>query len=481
MRSSPAEAAERIFGCRLWQAQKDVLKAFFENRKVTVKTCHGIGKTFTLGRGVPLYLLSHAPSRVVTTAPTNKQVEEILWGEINEAWKRLRIKPPKGSRCLNMKLEIEDKWDAIGFHTDNPMNFQGWHSPNMAVIVDEAGGVDRDTFDMLSTLLTSQDAKRVYIGNPDDPTGVFFESHLDPEFVKLSVDAFSTPNFTRFGITYEDIAEGTWRKKVTESPPYPYLITPEWVEDAYRNWGPESPMFRSKVLAEFPDTSVEQLIPLSAMEAAVRKKPLTQGELMAEKGQFGLDVARFGDDLTVLAYRRGPMALYKWKFNRLSTREVAEWVRGLTHKIDPKAVIVVDGVGIGAGVIDNLREWDALRGKVYEYSGAKKAGAKEEFYNLKAEWYWSLRERLIKGEIFGRFDEVDKYELCSLKYRYVGGKVRIERKEQTKARIGRSPDAADAWMLAFAPVQATSRVKTLLAKAQRRIDEVLLDRAVAQG
>ena len=464
IRQHPDIMCEEIFGGKLWPAQKEIIKAMFKYNKVAVRSCHDIGKTYIAARAVLLYSRAYNPSRILTTAPTNNQVEKLLWGEVNSAFNS--SDPPFPGRCLNTKYLVNDLHDAIGFSTNNPLNLQGWHSPNMLVAVDEAANVEREIYDKLKTILTSANAKQFLIGNPDDPLGKFAEAFEDPSFHTIKISAFDTPNFTEFGITLEDIANDTWKEKIARELPYPELITPEWVRDAYLDWGPESSLFLSKVLADFPKATEDQMFNLADVEAAQKSKRKGIG-----LRQFGLDVARFGADKSVLIYRVGPRALLKWSFKGLDTWKLAEWVRGLTLKFSPSKdiPIVIDTTGgLGAGVADSMRQFGF---SVTEYIGSG-AARKPEYYNIKAEWYWHLRNMFSKNEIGGEvIDDETKQELCALRYEYNGGKLKMEKKAKTKKRIGRSPDNADALMMAFAPIVPIIAGKKSLKNIQKQVDE----------
>lgn len=411
-----------------------------------MRSCHGTGKTYVSGRVVPLFLDAYWPSKVVTTAPSNTQVEKLLWGEINKACLDAGNFP---GRCLNKELKIAPDHYAIGFSTDEAVNFQGFHSKYLLTVVDEACGVRREIFNQIDTLMTSEGAKQLLIGNPDDSTGRFFESFENPAFHKIIISAFSTPNFTEFCITQQDIESNIWQEKITGPLPAPYLITPAWVYDKFLSWGPDSPLYQAKVLAEFPTSSISGLIPLSWIEKAQSKQNLELG-----RHQFGLDVARFGDDRSILTYRIGHEVVRSWMFRKLDTLELSNWIEGLVKETDKEALIVIDGVGIGAGVYDNLYH----RGfQVFEYKGSASPHHSEDVINERAEFYWYLREIFQREEIGGNIDEETKQELAATNYKYRSGKIQIQEKEEIKKELGRSPDKADALMLAFAPIAVDTK------------------------
>ena len=127
-----------------------------------------------------------------------------------------------------------------------------------------------------------------------------------------------------------------------------------------------------------------------------------------------------------------------------------------------------------SGVADSLRQF---RRQVYDYVGSRKA-SKGEFLNVKAEWYWLLRDRFLKGEICGGvIDEEMKQSLSALRYEYKAGKLKMEKKAKTKIRLHRSPDDADALMMAYAPVDAI-KSKVKLVRVQKKVDKLFRRRAI---
>lgn len=184
-RDDPVGFAADVLGARLWSVQREILESVRDNERTAVRSCHASGKTFDAAVCVLWFLLTHSPSKIVTTAPTWRQVEEILWSEINRLWGRCALQFL--GRCLQTKLAIgksvDDKqpdWFAIGLSTDEPDRFQGFHSPNVLVIVDEASGVHERTYAAIEGILSTGGQMRLLlIGNPIKPVGVFHKAFAD--------------------------------------------------------------------------------------------------------------------------------------------------------------------------------------------------------------------------------------------------------------------------------------------------------------
>ena len=433
-----------MLGDKPWGKQVDVMESIRDFPETAVASCHGAGKSFIAGRCVLWFLAAYQPSIVITTAPTDRQVKGILWKEIRLA--HTRAKFPLGGKLLTQELKFADDWWAWGFTAPeyDPDRFQGFHEANILVVVDEACGVSEQIFEGIDGVLSSENSRLLMIGNPTDPSGRFGHSFKYPGVKKIRISAYDTPNFTEFGITEREVANGSWERLLTgQKLPYPKLVTPQWVATRFKRWGADSPLYKSRVLGEFPDAGTDSLIPLSWVEAAQQRK-LTLGKPV----ELGVDVARFGDDETIIAKRSGSVV----RVHTVSSKEDTMQTTGrvvLAHDKTGATRIKVDEIGVGAGVVDRLFE---LEKPVYGLNSGSQPHDTEHFLNARAEWYWQLRERFEKGTI--DLDEADEElaaQLSNLKYKVTSnGKIQVESKEDMKKRGVSSPDRADAVMLSFA-------------------------------
>ena len=447
--ADPVWWVRRFLGNDPWSIQCEIIESVRDNKDTSVKSAHGIGKDWIAARVALWFLYNHKPSIVITTGPSDRQVRGILWKEIAVAHQKAPW--PLGGRLLQQELKLAPDWWAWGFTAPerDPDKFQGFHEENILVIVDEAAGVSPEIYLAIDGILTSKNARKLEIGNPTDPTGPFAKSFKTARVKKISVTAFETPNFTDFGITEEDIAKDTWRKKITGEYRYPSLTTPEWVRNKYEDWGPENPLYRSRVLAEFPTEGTDALIPLAWIEAAQRRdlEPTIPSVL-------GVDVAVEGDDFCVITHRRGPYARRYKKFGKVNTMiTTGHVVRAL--KDTGAEVAQVDVIGVGAGVVHRLGE---LGHPVAGASAGKNANNPEEYANQRAEWFWGLRKRFETGDIdLDPFDEDLAAQLCAIKWKPDSrGRVLLQKKELMKKEIQCSPDDADALAIAFAKVSRFS-------------------------
>jgi len=162
------------------------------------------------------------------------------------------------------------------------------------------------------------------------------------------------------------------------------------------------------------------------------------------KRVFGVDVARFGDDLTVCYYLEGTDIVDKMIFGQKDTMYTAGMIHIWAQEKNPD-LIGVDVIGLGAGVADRLRE---MGDKVLDVNSAEKVEEEEKYYNLRAEMWWNTGRRFAEKDIKLTWQDKDlARELSSVSYLIRNGKILIEPKEKIKERLGRSPDKADAYII----------------------------------
>ena len=447
----PEYFTSHILNKNLWPVQTEILKSVHDNPRTAVRSCHGIGKTFTAAVCILWFLYSHKHSIVLSTAPTWRQVEKLIWKEIRSAYREAAV--PLGGSLLPKSPElhlIHDEWYAAGLSTNEPDRFQGFHEAHILVVVDEAAGVNVDIFEAIEGILTSSGARLLLIGNPTAIGGPFYDAFTKPGFKTFHISAFDTPNFTAAGITTEDIETGAWAEKTQGETPYPRLITPAWVADRYAAWGPGSSPYQVRVMGNFPEQGEDTLIPLLWIELAMERWEETEP---GEPVQIGVDVAAFGSDKTVIAVRRGRKVEHLNVYSQKSTRETAGLAKRIASEYSTRE-IRVDEIGIGRGVVDSLEEegFEDVGVNVAEHSSDP-----ERFHNLRAELWWNLRERLDPDPIRNPDpialppDDDLLAELAAVKYKVTPrGAIQIEAKDEMKKRLGHSPDRADAIVLAFA-------------------------------
>ena len=438
---SPDLFARNILGVQLWSKQEEVLNALSENRRVSVKSGNGLGKGFTAAVAVLWFLSCHAPAIVLTTAPTARQVRHVLWREIGRL--HGNSARPLGGNMFSTRLEVAHDRFALGLSTDEADQFQGFHSPNMLIVVDEAEGVSEGIYEAIDAVMTGGNCKLLLIGNPISDSGAFRRAFYEDRrmFHTITISALESPNVEQ------------------QRAVIPGLTTAEWVAERAAQWGEESPMYQARVLGRFCDHPQERLIPLSKIEQAIARHAIARDTMACHaKGPpeeeeekeaatvLAVDVARFGADQSVLVIANSDTVLEMKAYRGLDTMELTGRIVEAHRRWKPQR-IVVDEIGIGAGVVDRLKE---LNLPVTGINVGRPARQRQLFANLRAEGYWGLYELFNQEAIAIPNDPELAGQLSSLRPgQNSRGQLFIEKKDELRARGLPSPDKADALMLAF--------------------------------
>ncbi len=443
---------ENYLGCDMWAIPKLIARSTFENPRTAVASCSATSKSHSAARIGIAFLYLFSPSTVITTAPTFRQVQDILWREIGMAWEGAKVN--LGGELKTVGIQISKDWFAIGLSTDEPEKFQGLHNRNVLVIGDEASGLTPAVYTAMENPLSSGNAHLLLIGNPTQPVGNFKDAFESPLYKAFHISCFDTPNFTEFGITMDDIRHNAWKAKIGDNEfPRPYLISPLWVWERYEEWGENNILFQVYCLGQFPDAGVNTLIPVHTIDYAMDTVSLdAKGEKVAS-----LDVSRYGDDESVYMLRQGnkilKMVTWGHQDNIYTAGRTARFLRE-----DKPLTCRIDAVGVGAGVYDILT--DNGFENIEEYNGAEAALDTEIFGNSRAEIYFKIANMLQANEIDLRPDAKLRAQLADIRYKYnTKNQLLIESKEEARSRGVKSPDRADALLMLFKPVSAILRQK----------------------
>ena len=426
-RRDPVYFCREALGIEPWTKQREVLEAVRDHGRVAVRSGHGTGKSFIAASAALWFLYSHYPAKVITTAPTWNQVRAILWNEIRAQHAAARI--PLGGTVLEERLKLGPGAFAVGLSTDETERFQGYHAEHVLVILDEAPGVRDEIWEAAETLLTGRVARMLAIGNPTRASGRFYGCFAPASgWTTVHISCTVSPNLSG------------------NSPLYPSLVTGAWIDERRRLWGEKSPFYRSRVLGEFPEEGDGSLVSRATLaDALTRPLPPRTGAL-----RLGIDVARTGADATVLCVRDDGGVRHLENHDGWNTMETAGRAVRLMRELGlaPEDVFI-DDTGLGAGVVDRLREQEYPVNAVV--LGAR-ATDPAHFSNVRAECFWRLRSALegAGGLSLAGHDEIAR-ELGETRYGLTSaGAIRIESKETLRARLDGSPDHADALALTFA-------------------------------
>ena len=422
----------------VWSKQSEIMQSVVENRRTAVKSCHGVGKSHIASRVVPWWLDIHPPGDafVVTTAPTFAQVRAILWRYIRQAHRRGNLP----GRVNQTEWHLGDDLVAFGRKPadHDEAAFQGIHARRVLVVLDEACGIPEDLWVAADALTTNDGCRMLAIGNPDIASSHFAKVCAPGSgWHQIKISAFDSPNFTGEPIP-PALAE--------------QLISRSWAEEKLAEWGANNPIYLSKVLGEFAQDDPGKVVLASNLAACRIGADQPAGELPVE---LGVDVGGGGDE-TVVRERRGPRAGREWREYSEDPATIAPLVLRAIHTTGATTV-KVDEIGVGRGLIGeltNARTRGDHNAHIVAVNVAATAHDPVRFENVRAEMWWEIGRELSRtgGWDLSGMDNADATCAQLLEPKWsVGprGRIVVEPKKDVIKRLGRSPDNADALLLAF--------------------------------
>lgn len=428
--------AKDKLGYTLWSKQIEIANALLKYRRVAVKSGHGVGKSFVASIIIAWWVdtRKNVDSLAVSTAPVQDQLS-IIWGY-------LRDHHNKGN--LTGRITLENDWrgddESSRAEGRKPSNtnqhaFQGRHRrQGVLAVMDESCGIPETIFTGVSAITTGKYDMALAIGNPDDintPFGNIWKNNSQT-WHKMTLNSYDSPNITGEPFPEEDSGG---------------LVTREWIETMKLEWGEDSPMFKSKVLGEFSESSTSTLFTVGTLSIG----RYTELDIKQEsKPRLGVDVARMGDDSTVVYKFQDGVLRFLAKWSKTDTVETANRIVQLAFEEDA-CEVRIDGVGLGAGVYDQVAARSEGRFETIGIIGNAASSDIDKWINTRAEMYDEVRRRMFQGQIDMDGEDVPlNKELGSLEYHFKNSRssLQIASKEEIRKKTGKSPDFADAAMYA---------------------------------
>lgn len=390
--------------------------------QIAVASGHGIGKTAFIAWVILWFMSTRVNPQIVTTANTKTQLETKTWRELAKWHNLLKYPEHRGMfEWTATKFYLKDRpatWaaSAIPWSKEKSEAFAGTHDENVLVLFDEASLIDDVIWEVTEGAMTTPGAIWIAFGNPTRNTGRFREcfGRFKHRWITRQIDSRTAKKTNNAQIE-------------------------QWISD----YGEDSDFVRVRVKGQFPRASSMQFIPTDLVEASLGKV-YHESEYMHAPKILGVDVARFGDDQSVIQRRQGLMAFAPKKFRELDNMTLAGVVANEIKDFKPDAVFIDQGAG--TGVIDRLRQlgYDVIEVPFGSSSSSKK------YFNKRAEMWGLMRDWLTQGGALPDDQEI-LLDLIGPEYGFsASDAIQLERKEDMKKRGLSSPDCGDALALTFA-------------------------------
>ena len=446
------EFVEDIIGAKPDADQADILNSLAENTMTSVRSGHGVGKSAVEAWAVIWFLLTRPFPKIPCTAPTAHQLNDILWAELNK-WRRNNPLLEQELIWTHERLYLRgypEEWFAVARTASKPDALQGFHAEHVLYIIDEASGVDDLIFEPVLGALSTPGARLLMCGNPTRLQGFFFDSHNKNRgsYKTFHIDSRHSPR-----------------------------VSQEYVDTLINMYGEDSDIFRVRVAGDFPLQEDDVFIPLPLVEKSImteytaRKKPLLV--------HIGADIARFGNDKTVIGYKVDEKVEFYRKRRGQDTMKTADDIVACgemlvkQYKLEDQIPVKVDDGGVGGGVVDRLRQMKKNDPERFWWMDVipVKFGQRiqHKYYYDSTTYMMATVKKLLseKDDEDGSKKPVELVlpddndlvaQLSTRKYNMTeNSKLKIESKKDVKKRGQASPDEADCVLLLCLPVKTKKR------------------------
>ena len=435
----------------LWQ--ENVLRAFAmrdaNKMRIAMRACAGPGKTAVEAwcgwNFLSCYGEKGEHPKGACVSVTADNLRDNLWPEFSKWQQRsefLRNTFEWTKERICAKDHPETWWLAARTFSKKAdketqgRTLSGLHSKYILYIIDEAGDITPSILRSAEQGLSTgpKFGKILIAGNPTSLDGVLYTACVNQAHLWFVITITGDP----------------------DDPERSPRISIDWAREQIKEYGRDNPWVMSYILGKFPPASINQLMGVEEVEEAMKRQLPPDTYQWAQK-RLGIDVARFGDDRTVIFPRQGLMS-----FNPVIMRhnpakdkpsvDIANRVMQAKASWGNEREYFDDTVGWAHGALD------VMRAAGHASVGVNLASTKTtdpRYYNMRSQCYMLLADWIRKGGKLPNIPEL-KRELTAPTYTYQGGKFLIEDKKQIKTRLGFSPDIADGLMLTFAEPEMPS-------------------------
>lgn len=443
-RRDPVKFVRDVFHVEPDEWQKDVLRNFPNHNRIGMKACKGPGKTCLLAWVAWNFLATRPHPKIAATSITKENLFDNFWAEmakwqkksefLSEAftWTKTRIFANDHPETWWMSART---WSKSADKDQQADTLAGLHADYLLFILDEAGGIpDAVMAAAEGGLATGIETKIIMAGNPTHLEGPLYRACTNEAHLWFMVEITSDP----------DDPKRTPRVSIT------------WAREQIEKYGRENPWVLVNVFGKFPPSSINTLIGPDEVEAAMRRHYQIDVYSWAQK-RLGIDVARYGDDKTVIFPRQGLAAFraVEMRHDRGSavSVDIANRVQLAKQRWNSNWEAFDDTVGWAHGAIDVMRSnGHTPRGIAFNGKATD-----PRYKNIRAEMWCEMVAWIRRGGALPNIPEL-KAELTTPTYCYKNGVFMLEDKDQIKDRLGRSPNYGDALALTFAEPEAANAI-----------------------
>ena len=416
--------------------QEDILRAYTRNNRIAMKACKGPGKTCVLAWIAWHFMTCYPHPKVAATSISWDNLADGLWAEMAKwqakskfltaqfQWTKTRIFHKQFPETWFMSAR---SW-AKGSSSEQQANtLAGLHADYIMFLIDESGGVPDAVMAAAEAALANDHggdhtrAVLIQAGNPTHLSGPLYRACSSERHLWYVVEITSDP----------------------DNPKRTPRVSIKWAREQIDKYGRDNPWVLVNVFGTFPPNSLNTLLGVDEVNQAMQRDVEESQDRICRK--LGVDVARFGDDRTIIFPRQGLVAIKPIEMRNARTNEIAARVSQIKAKWDADGVYIDDTGGYGGGVCDSLLQ------SGYAPHPINVAGKAQDprYANRRAEMWFRMAEWIRAGGALPNIPEIVG-ELTTPTYTFSNGKFQIEPKDQIKGRLGRSPDLADALSFTFA-------------------------------
>lgn len=421
--------------------QRKALRRFAKDQRIALKACKGPGKTTVLAWIVWNFLATRPDSNVACTSISGDNLSDGLWKELAKwqhrsaylqaafEWQKTRIVSRLPGHAATWWASART-WSKSADPQSQSDTLAGLHADYMLFVIDEAGGVPQSIMATAEAALASGiETKMAIAGNPTHTDGPLWNACSTFRHLWTVFEISSAP----------------------EDPDRTPRVSKEWAQQQIDMFGKDNPWVLVNVYGKFPPASINALLGPDEVREAMRRT-LHPSKFNFQQKRLGIDVARFGDDRTVIFPRQGLVAFKPVIMRNERTTAIAARVMVAKERWGSEVELIDDTGHWGHGVIDNLLGVGHSPIGIQFHAPA----IDKRYKNRRVEGWLRMTEWVRRGGVLPNIPELVG-ELTTPTYTFAGGQFMLEDKDMVKERLGRSPDLADALALTFMLPEAPSQ------------------------